>query len=328
MFLSSCIILLCIAALANFWQPRGLASLVTTGLCGAGITLLATFSHHPWAQVIGAIGWTIMGLIALAGVGILALILVAPHRVVRKHERLTSGILLIVWAAVFLNGGWLTSLLAGRLDFSLWEWFGFVPVFTLYIGLIFGASLLGVARAALLRSQRADTIVILGAGLLRGHHIGRVLGNRLLAGLRLANRQKTPPVIIVTGGQGPDETMSEAAAMAAFLQRHGYDTAKIRLEDQATNTQTNLINSQRLWQRLPHGGGRVVVVTSNYHLFRAEYLASRLGLIIGGYPAPTRLTYLPLGWSREFLAILMFHPRLHRGVLIALFTVNLLWMIS
>lgn len=328
MFLSSTIILLCIAALANFWQPRGLASLVTTGLCGAGITLLATISHHPWAHLIGAIGWTAMGLIALIGVGILALILIAPHRVVRKHERLTVGVLLIVWAAVILNIGWVISLLTDRFDFEIWEWLTFVPVFTLYIGLIFGASLLGVMRACIMHSRQADTIVILGAGLLRGHHIGRVLGNRLRAGLRLANQQKTPPVIIVTGGQGPDETMSEAAAMAGFLKRQGYDDQRIILEDRATNTRTNLINSQRLWQRLPHGGGRVVVVTSNYHLFRAEYLANRLGLVVGGYPTPTRPTYLPLGWSREFLAILMLHPRLHRGVLLALITVNLLWMLS
>ena len=46
--------------------------------------------------------------------------------------------------------------------------------------------------------------------------------------------------VVVSGGQGPDEYISEAQAMADYLTAHGVDESQILLEDQSHNTDQNL----------------------------------------------------------------------------------------
>lgn len=326
MLLSAIVFFLCLTILVTFWQPHGLFSALVTCLSGGIVTLIASFSHHAWAHGLALIGWAAITIIALSGLLTLALILLVPHRVVRKSERLTRGLLLGIW--LWLLGGiaWTWAFTSGNFTGSFWSWFTFIPAFSLYLGVLYAASFVGFLRVSTWRVRHADTLVVLGAGLLNGHQIGRVLGSRLDTALALANQQKHPVTIIVSGGQGPDETISEAAAMAHYLQRHGFQGRLIQ-ENQATNTLSNLMYSQRLWMALPNQGGRVVVVTSDYHLFRARILAHQLGLRLPGQAAPTLWSYLPIAWAREFLAIIMLHPRLHRGVLITLVGINVLWFL-
>lgn len=325
MLLSAIIFLLCLTTLITFWQPHGLFSAVITCLAGGLIVLTASFSTHAWAQGIALIGWAIIALVVLSGGLTLALILLAPRRVVRKNERLTRGLLVGIWTWLAGGTGWLWALTTGHFT-GLWPWLTFIPAFSLYLGCLYGASLIGFLRVSCWRVRRADTLVVLGAGLLDGHRIGRVLGARLDTALALAHQQKKPVTIVVTGGQGPDESISEAAAMAAYLQAHHFQGTIVQ-ETQATNTLTNLMNSQRLWMQLPNQGGRVVLVTSAYHLFRTRILAHQLGLRLPGQPAPTLWSYLPIAWAREFLAIIMLHPVLHRSVLLTLLGINFIWLL-
>lgn len=327
MVLSTIVFLICLTALFTFWQPRGLTSAVVTTVSCALIIIVASFSKHLWAQVLAHVGWVLIALVGGLGIFTLLLILNAPHLVVRKQERLTYGLIAGVWLWVILAVGWVYGLNSGHFGTSFWPWLTFIPAFSTYLGILFAASLFGALRADWWRAKRADTLLILGAGLQHGDQIGRVLGSRLDTALALAQRQIKKPTIIVSGGQGPDETCPESTAMAAYLVAHGWDAKDIIEENQATNTLSNILYSQRLWSQLPDGGGKVVIVTSNYHLFRAEHLASELGLRIGGYPAHVRWSYLPGAWAREFLAIIMLHPRLHRGVLIGFLTANVLWLL-
>lgn len=315
------------AVLLTFWQPHGLFSAGVTVLNGALIVLLTSRSVHPWAHGIALIGWALIGAITISGLFTLALILCCPRRVVVKPKRLTKPLLLGVWLAIGLDGGWTIALFSGTFMSSWWPWLTFVPATSLYLGILYAASLVGVTRVNVWRAHQADTLIVLGAGLLHGDHIGRVLGARLDTALALAKRQSHPVTILVSGGQGRHETMSEAAAMARYLIDHGWAAEQIVQEPAATNTLTNLINSQKLWAQLPQHGGRLVLVTSSYHLFRAQMLAQQLGLHLGGCPAPTHLSYYPIGWAREFLAIVTLHPRLHRGVAVSLLVANWLWLL-
>lgn len=327
MLLTASVILILLAVLLTFWQPHGLSSAVMTCISGGLIILFASFSHHPGWQLVAHLGWGLITIIGVVGLFSLLLILNAPHLVVRKKERLTYGLLAGIWLWLILGVGWGFRLASGHFGESWWPWVTFIPAFSAYLGVLYGASLVGNLRANVWRARRADTILILGAGLRNGHEIGRVLGSRLDTALALARRQKGPVTLLVSGGQGPDETISEAAAMAAYLEAHDWPSDQIVQETRATSTFTNLLYSQRLWTKLPQQGGRVVIVTNNYHLFRAEHLASQLGIRCGGYPASTRWGYLPAAWAREFLAIIMLHPRLHRGVLIGMVAANILWFL-
>lgn len=81
--------------------------------------------------------------------------------------------------------------------------------------------------------------------------------------------------VVVTGGKGTDEILSEARAMADYLMEHGFPEEQILLEDRATNTKENLIYSKELLQL--EEGEDVIVVSNGFHLARARLLWSRLG---------------------------------------------------
>jgi len=327
MLLSASAAIIFLIILLTIWDPHGLTSAVITVLGGGLITVFATLSRHPWAVPLADLGkLTILG-IGAWGLFTLLLIIGTPSLVVRKRERLTLGLIAGIWLWLILGGAWLYALSHGTFNDTIWPWLSFIPAFSFYLGILFAASAVGYLRATSFRARHADTLVILGAGLLNGNQIGRVLGARLDTALAFASRQDHPVTLIVSGGQGSDETTSEAAAMADYLERHDYPADLIIQENAATNTRTNLLNSQRLWWRLPNQGGRVVLVTNGYHLFRTRLLAQHLRLHVSGYPAPTRFGYLPIGWAREFLALIMLHPRRHRGVLIGMVAMNLLWML-
>ena len=85
--------------------------------------------------------------------------------------------------------------------------------------------------------------------------------------------------VIASGGQGPDEHISEAEAMADYLVEHGFPEGQILLEDESHNTSQNLMYTRELleesgldWQ------GNLLVVSNGFHLARVRMLAQRYGL--------------------------------------------------
>lgn len=81
--------------------------------------------------------------------------------------------------------------------------------------------------------------------------------------------------VVVSGGKGTDEVLSEAQAMANYLVDRGFPEEQILLEDRATNTKENLIYSMELLKLEP--GEDVIVVSNGFHLARTRMLWSRLG---------------------------------------------------
>lgn len=83
--------------------------------------------------------------------------------------------------------------------------------------------------------------------------------------------------IVVSGGQGPDEPVSEAQCMYDYLTEHGVDEAQILLEDQSHNTVENLRYTMDL---LAEAGcdttADMVVVSNGFHLTRVRMLWSRV----------------------------------------------------
>jgi uncharacterized SAM-binding protein YcdF (DUF218 family) len=83
--------------------------------------------------------------------------------------------------------------------------------------------------------------------------------------------------VVVSGGQGPDEPMSEAQAMYDYLVEHGVDGESILLEDQSHNTAQNLQYTKQLLEDEGLDAAQGVVVVSNgFHLTRVRLLWSRV----------------------------------------------------
>lgn len=119
----------------------------------------------------------------------------------------------------------------------------------------------------------ADFLVVMGAGI-NGTQPSLSMLDRLTAALDWLEAHPDAPVI-VSGSQGPNEALSEAAVMANWLEAQGIEPERILLEDRATSTRENILNSYALAAK--HGGGRLAFVSSEYHLCRMRMLIRALG---------------------------------------------------
>ena len=98
-----------------------------------------------------------------------------------------------------------------------------------------------------------------------------------------------PDVIaVVTGGKGDETNLSEAQCMFNTLVESGIDPGRILMEDQATSTAENFQFSLALLEknlgRVPQNIG---ILSSEFHLLRAQMLAKAHGLNASTIPANT-----------------------------------------
>lgn len=86
-------------------------------------------------------------------------------------------------------------------------------------------------------------------------------------------------LVVVSGGQGPDEPSTEARAMADYLMEHGISEEQILLEEASHNTVQNLRNSYALLEQEGYDleDTEVLIVSNGFHLTRARMLAERVG---------------------------------------------------
>ena len=82
--------------------------------------------------------------------------------------------------------------------------------------------------------------------------------------------------VVVSGGQGPDEPMSEAQAMYDYLTAHGVDGDQIVLEDRSSNTWENIQYTLDLFQSgAVEPTGKILAVSNGFHLSRIRMLWGR-----------------------------------------------------
>ncbi|MFJ3323399.1 YdcF family protein [Streptomyces griseus] len=165
-----------------------------------------------------------------------------------------------------------------------------------------------------------DFVVMLGSGLIGGERVPPLLASRLRSGLRVQEEQTArggpAPVLLVSGGQGPDEKLPEAEAMGRWLVAEGADPDLVLEENRSRTTTENLRFSRRLMEAADEGYV-CVVVTNNFHAFRAAMTARREGVrgqVIG---SPTAAYFWPSATIREFVAVFWEH-RIVNGALCVL----------
>ena len=172
-----------------------------------------------------------------------------------------------------------------------------------------GIAVFGVIEAPIVAGARTDApddveyLVVLGAGL-HGDVPSLSLTDRLEGALAWLEAHPDC-VAVVSGGQGPGETMTEGEAMGIWLEARGIDPSRIIVEDRATSTQENLEYSFALSRgRGGEPDGNCARVTSEYHLYRAKALAARQGVECFGVAARTSWPTLMLNYFiREGFAV-------------------------
>lgn len=141
--------------------------------------------------------------------------------------------------------------------------------------------------------------VVLGAKV-NGKTPSLSLQYRLEAALQYS-RQYPDVKLILSGGKGPGEDISEAEAMKRWLTGHGLEADRIIVEDQSTTTYENILFSKEL---LPPSVKGISIITSDYHLARARNIAQRLGLDSDAVEATTPKIVQWKLTTRERLALL------------------------
>ena len=127
----------------------------------------------------------------------------------------------------------------------------------------------------------ADAIVVMGAAQYNGRP-SPVFKARLDHAAALF-RRRLAPRLIVAGGVGSGEAVSEADVGRRYLLTPGMDTAAVVAIGTGRSTEPSL-RAAAAWIRA-RGGHRVILVSDGFHMFRLCLIARRLGLLPLSSPA-------------------------------------------
>ena len=155
--------------------------------------------------------------------------------------------------------------------------------------------------------EEAEYLVVLGAKV-RPDGPSVSLWDRINAAADYLNAHPGT-IAIVSGGQGADETISEAQSMHDELVKLGIDESRIWMEDKAGSTDENMRFSLDLIQeKTGTRPEKLGILSSEYHLYRASLMAKKLGIGFVGVPAKTsRLSQLINHAMREVAGVWHFY---------------------
>ncbi|MFI8824472.1 YdcF family protein [Streptomyces sp. NPDC053431] len=256
-----------------------------------------------------------LGPVALAG-----LLCANGVKMVRKEGRSPANLLSLLaglgilgvmglMAAAVVTHSTTLGIVVGTLLMVL----GYVSfLFLCFIGYAFLYGRMGIRRDA-------DYVVVLGSGLTGGRRVPPLLASRLDRGLEvyatLAERREVDrtPVLITSGGQGPDEELPESHAMADYLVERGFPADRIVREDRSRTTEENMLFSHALMEA-ERPGSECVIVTNNFHAFRAALMARKAGVNGQVVGSPTAAYFWPSATIREFAAVFLQYKAVNLGI--------------
>ena len=297
-------------------EPRTLWSGVSFlfALAGLGILfLLLIFRYSDWLQAHTPIRFLLLLLMILfmLAVVLFPLLLVLTFfiqgiQVLRREGLRPQNLLSLLFAILLFAylvfwpqlGDWQSNF-AGRMVYAI------VGLWIVYGLLLFAIYAISALLNLIHRrdSQNFDYIVVLGAGI-RGERVTPLLAARLDRGIALLKKNKKA-LLILSGGQGPGEDITEGEAMARYALSRRVPPEKILVEKQ----------SRELMERTHP---RVAVVTTSYHVFRALLIARRMHLPCKGFGAKTKWYYTLNALIREYVGYVSLSYRLHIFVLVIL----------
>jgi len=141
-----------------------------------------------------------------------------------------------------------------------------------------------------------DVLIVLGGSLLDKGLMGQSSYWRSVYALR-AWRQGGFQRIVISGGPADYST---AAPMRDFLEAHGVPREAIEIEAESRSTHENAV---RVAERLTRVSGRKVLLTSDYHMFRAYHAFKKAGLDVQPRPFPDARKRA-VGWAGRWPAFL------------------------
>ena len=261
-----------------------------------------------------------IGALALFGLVTLSIVILVPTVLIlngvvmwRKEGRSLQnqlswifGVLIITGALLLMRSFWH----ADELHDLPWiprVLMGLYGAGVFYVSLVFLAFMFYTWLIRIIPHRKHyDYVIVLGAGLLDGNRVSKLLSDRLDKGIAIYRRNVPDCTLVCSGGQGADETVSEAKAMRDYLVSKGIPPEDILMEDRSTDTMENVTFCRNLIDS--RGGGKNVVITTNgYHVLRPMIYSRKIGLPIDGIGAHTAPYYWPSAMIREYAALVKYY---------------------
>lgn len=129
--------------------------------------------------------------------------------------------------------------------------------------------------------ENVDYILVLGAGLRPDGSPSDMLSDRLRVGISLFEKGASDKILM--SGDNSGEHYNEVAAMSLFAVESGVPSENIVLDGKGYSTYESIFNAVK-----EYGAEKVIIVTQEYHLYRALYIADCMGLDAYGVHADLR----------------------------------------
>ena len=242
---------------------------------------------------------------------VFAVLTALSNIVLMRHEGVRPANMLGILVAVVIVGGAMVgiALSNSRLTFPMRN-----VLCNVYAGLfVYFECLL---TATVIRALKAgkhepaydkDYIIILGCRIRPDGTLYPLIRGRVDRAIEFAQAQETATgkvaVLVPSGGQGSDEPVSEAEAMAGYIRSRGVTEERILLENRSQTTKENLDFSRNLITGKKKEQ-KTAFSTSSYHVCRGGILAEEMGWNIDGMGSRTKWYFWPNAFLREFIGLL------------------------
>lgn len=150
-------------------------------------------------------------------------------------------------------------------------------------------------------SYKEDAVIVLGAGI-RGENVTLTLAHRLDKAVEYMGKNPHA-IIVVSGGQGSGEDIPEALAMERYLLKKGIPEEKIVKEQNSTSTYENCLFSKELLDKYFNKPYKTVIITNDFHIYRAIQISKTVGLDSTHYGAKIEWYTVSVNYIRECAAV-------------------------
>ena len=164
-----------------------------------------------------------------------------------------------------------------------------------------------------------DFVIILGSRINKDGTLTPLLKGRVDKAIEFGNKQyemsKKKIIYIPSGGQGKDETISEAEAIKNYLLENGIKEKQIIIENKSTSTIENMKYSKEKIDKL-NENAKISFSTTNYHVFRSGVIANEQGIDCEGMGSKTKWYFYINALIREFVANIVQKRNSHIALII------------